>query len=158
MCYVCVLPHLIQCCVTKIFDKMFIQTKIIWQWRNYSSFSLSHQLKYKNVLAIDFNENSKTGYLQWIYALKCDKKNCFTNFFSLSFSIEYKKFIWTFFSSLDCPFFQTWFFTDTDNDEFYNKRLNKHLINTKCPKGHSRRALCCKMAVELITFLEHRKK
>ncbi|XP_055300333.1 fringe glycosyltransferase-like [Sitodiplosis mosellana] len=52
---------------------------------------------------------------------------------------------------------QTWFFTDT-NDDFYNKRLNKHLINTKCPKGHSRRALCCKMAAELITFLEHRKK
>ncbi|XP_031624606.1 fringe glycosyltransferase-like [Contarinia nasturtii] len=52
---------------------------------------------------------------------------------------------------------QTWFFTDA-NDDFYNMRLNKHLINTKCPKGHSRRALCCKMAAELITFLEHRKK
>lgn len=53
--------------------------------------------------------------------------------------------------------FQTWFFTDTDAEDF-QQRLNGHLINTKCPKGHSRRALCCKMAAELNTFLEHRKK
>lgn len=52
---------------------------------------------------------------------------------------------------------QTWFFTDTDDDDF-QQRLNGRLINTKCPKGHSRRALCCKMAAELNTFLEHRKK
>lgn len=53
--------------------------------------------------------------------------------------------------------FQTWFFTDTDDEDF-QQRLNGRLINTKCPKGHSRRALCCKMAAELNTFLEHRKK
>lgn len=59
------------------------------------------------------------------------------------------------FFSLFC--FQTWFFTDTD-DENFQQRLNGHLINTKCPKGHSRRALSCKMAAELNTFLEHQKK
>lgn len=74
---------------------------------------------------------------------------------------------------------QTWFFTD-DDDKIYQEKtseylfhkiihfysfiilnelsLDGHLINTNCSNGHFRRALCCKMSVELDMFLESSKK
>ncbi|XP_057325172.1 fringe glycosyltransferase [Microplitis mediator] len=52
---------------------------------------------------------------------------------------------------------QTWFFTDRDDPHFQNL-TNGHMINTKCSSSHNRRALCCKMSVELDTFLESGKK
>lgn len=33
-----------------------------------------------------------------------------------------------------------------------------HMINTNCSSGHFRQALCCKMSVELDTFLRSGKK
>ncbi|OQR78175.1 fringe glycosyltransferase-like [Tropilaelaps mercedesae] len=52
---------------------------------------------------------------------------------------------------------QTYFFTDADDEEFSRKTYN-HLVNTRCPSSHNRRALCCKMAVEFDRYLESRKK
>lgn len=52
---------------------------------------------------------------------------------------------------------QTWFFTDTDDPEFQRK-TNGHMINTNCSSSHNRRALCCKLSVELDSFLESDKK
>ncbi|XP_037044532.1 fringe glycosyltransferase-like [Bradysia coprophila] len=52
---------------------------------------------------------------------------------------------------------QTWFFTD-DDDKVYQDKTGGHLINTNCSNGHFRRALCCKMSVELDMFLESSKK
>ncbi|XP_050439548.1 fringe glycosyltransferase [Adelges cooleyi] len=52
---------------------------------------------------------------------------------------------------------QTWFFTDTD-DRHLSQITNGHVINTNCSATHSRRALCCKMSVELDMFLETKKK
>lgn len=52
---------------------------------------------------------------------------------------------------------QTYFFTDEDDEEFSQKTYN-HLINTRCPPSHNRRALCCKMAAEFDRYLESRKK
>lgn len=74
-------------------------------------------------------------------------------------------------------YLQTWFFTD-DDDKVYQEKtgeffffeekyfcrsyfcysLGGHLINTNCSNGHFRRALCCKMSVELDMFLESTKK
>ncbi|XP_074102919.1 fringe glycosyltransferase isoform X1 [Cotesia typhae] len=52
---------------------------------------------------------------------------------------------------------QTWFFTDRD-DPYFQNLTNGHMINTKCSSSHNRRALCCKMSVELDKFLESGKK
>ncbi|XP_034251595.1 fringe glycosyltransferase [Thrips palmi] len=52
---------------------------------------------------------------------------------------------------------QTWFFTDTEDPEF-QKKTNGHMINTNCSSSHGRRALCCKLSVELDTFLDSDKK
>lgn len=52
---------------------------------------------------------------------------------------------------------QTWFFTDT-NDQHLSQVTGGHVINTNCSATHSRRALCCKMSVELDMFLESKKK
>ncbi|GLV41719.1 fringe [Carabus blaptoides fortunei] len=52
---------------------------------------------------------------------------------------------------------QTWFFTDVDDREFQEK-TNGHMVNTNCSSSHNRKALCCKMSVELDTFLESDKK
>jgi len=52
---------------------------------------------------------------------------------------------------------QTWFFTDSDDEE-YREKTHNHLINTGCSSSHNRMALCCKMAVEFDTFLESNKK
>jgi len=52
---------------------------------------------------------------------------------------------------------QTWFFTDSDDEE-YKEKTHNHLINTGCSSSHNRMALCCKMAVEFDTFLESNKK
>ncbi|XP_022910063.1 fringe glycosyltransferase isoform X2 [Onthophagus taurus] len=52
---------------------------------------------------------------------------------------------------------QTWFFTDTDDEEF-QRQTNGHMINTNCSSSHYRKALCCKMAVEFDTFLESNRK
>ncbi|ENN74969.1 hypothetical protein YQE_08427, partial [Dendroctonus ponderosae] len=52
---------------------------------------------------------------------------------------------------------QTWFFTDTDDEEFQLK-TNGHMINTNCSSSHNRKALCCKMSVEFDTFLNTDKK
>ncbi|XP_073983539.1 fringe glycosyltransferase [Rhodnius prolixus] len=52
---------------------------------------------------------------------------------------------------------QTWFFTDSEDEEF-QKRTNGHMINTNCSSSHNRKALCCKMSVELDTFLDSDKK
>ncbi|XP_050526409.1 fringe glycosyltransferase isoform X2 [Daktulosphaira vitifoliae] len=52
---------------------------------------------------------------------------------------------------------QTWFFTDTD-DNHLSHITGGHVINTNCSATHSRRALCCKMSVELDMFLETKKK
>ncbi|XP_023216864.1 fringe glycosyltransferase-like isoform X1 [Centruroides sculpturatus] len=52
---------------------------------------------------------------------------------------------------------QTYFFTDTD-DPVYQAKTNGHMINTNCSSSHNRKALCCKMAVELDTFVESDKK
>lgn len=52
---------------------------------------------------------------------------------------------------------QTWFFTDT-NDEEYNRKTGGHLINTNCSSSHSRKALCCKMSREFDSFLESNKR
>ncbi|KZS09219.1 Beta-1,3-N-acetylglucosaminyltransferase radical fringe [Daphnia magna] len=52
---------------------------------------------------------------------------------------------------------QTWFFTDSDDEE-YSEKTHNHLINTGCSASHNRMALCCKMAVEFDTFLESNKR
>lgn len=52
---------------------------------------------------------------------------------------------------------QTWFFTDTDDEEFQEK-THGHMINTKCSSSHNRKALCCKMSVEFDTFMDTDKK
>ncbi|XP_014240426.1 fringe glycosyltransferase [Cimex lectularius] len=52
---------------------------------------------------------------------------------------------------------QTWFFTDADDEEF-QKKTNGHMVNTNCSSSHNRKALCCKMSVELDSFLESNKK
>ncbi|XP_071542990.1 fringe glycosyltransferase [Panulirus ornatus] len=52
---------------------------------------------------------------------------------------------------------QTWFFTDTD-DEDYQKKTGGHLVNTNCSASHNRRALCCKMASEFDAFLQSDKR
>lgn len=48
---------------------------------------------------------------------------------------------------------QTYFFTDT-NDPLIEKKTNGHLINTNCSSSHNRKALCCKMSVELDFFVQ----
>ncbi|XP_059613246.1 fringe glycosyltransferase isoform X2 [Phlebotomus argentipes] len=53
--------------------------------------------------------------------------------------------------------YQTWFFTDT-NDKYYQEITNGHMINTNCSMGHFRKALCCKMSVELDVFLNSGRK
>lgn len=45
-----------------------------------------------------------------------------------------------------------YFFTDSTNRHFEAK-TNGHMINTNCSASHNRRALCCKMGVELDTFV-----
>ncbi|XP_064477940.1 fringe glycosyltransferase-like [Ornithodoros turicata] len=52
---------------------------------------------------------------------------------------------------------QTYFFTDLD-DPLYQMKTHGHLVNTKCSASHNRNALCCKMSVELDTFVESGKK
>ncbi|RUS88995.1 hypothetical protein EGW08_003242 [Elysia chlorotica] len=52
---------------------------------------------------------------------------------------------------------ETYFFTDGD-DKQLNKDLGGHLINTNCTIGHSRRALSCKMAVEIDFYMASRKR
>uniref|UniRef100_A0A1B6EG05 Fringe-like glycosyltransferase domain-containing protein n=1 Tax=Clastoptera arizonana TaxID=38151 RepID=A0A1B6EG05_9HEMI len=52
---------------------------------------------------------------------------------------------------------QTWFFTDT-NDEEFQQKTNGHMINTNCSSSHNRKALCCKMSVEFDSFIESGKK
>ncbi|XP_075221072.1 fringe glycosyltransferase [Lycorma delicatula] len=52
---------------------------------------------------------------------------------------------------------QTWFFTDSDDEEF-QKKTNGHMVNTNCSSSHNRKALCCKMSVEFDFFLESDKK
>ncbi|XP_046398264.1 fringe glycosyltransferase [Ischnura elegans] len=52
---------------------------------------------------------------------------------------------------------QTWFFTDTNDVEFQEK-TGGHMVNTNCSSSHSGKALCCKMSVELDSFLESGKK
>ena len=44
------------------------------------------------------------------------------------------------------------FFSDAD-DASLSARTNGHLIKTNCSSSHNRKALCCKMSVELETFL-----
>lgn len=52
---------------------------------------------------------------------------------------------------------QTYFFTDAA-DPLYQLKTNGHLINTNCSSSHNRKALCCKMSVELDFFLDSNKK
>lgn len=52
---------------------------------------------------------------------------------------------------------QTYFFTDAA-DPLYQLKTNGHLINTNCSSSHNRKALCCKMSVELDFFLDSSKK
>ncbi|XP_076038523.1 fringe glycosyltransferase-like [Oratosquilla oratoria] len=52
---------------------------------------------------------------------------------------------------------QTWFFTDTDDEE-YQQKTGGHMVNTNCSSSHNRRALCCKMAREFDAFLESGKR
>lgn len=52
---------------------------------------------------------------------------------------------------------QTWFFTDSDDKDLHNK-THGHVINTKCPASHHRKALCCKMSVEFDAFMDTNKK
>lgn len=52
---------------------------------------------------------------------------------------------------------QTWFFTDTEDEE-YQKKTGGHLVNTNCSASHNRRALCCKMASEFDAFLQSDKR
>ncbi|XP_031351344.1 fringe glycosyltransferase-like isoform X2 [Photinus pyralis] len=47
---------------------------------------------------------------------------------------------------------QTWFFTDVEDEKLQNL-TDGHMINTKCGESHSRRDLCCKMGVEISTFM-----
>ncbi|KAL3214421.1 hypothetical protein MRX96_051479 [Rhipicephalus microplus] len=49
------------------------------------------------------------------------------------------------------------FFTDA-SDPLYQLKTNGHLINTNCSSSHNRKALCCKMSVELDFFLDSNKK
>lgn len=51
----------------------------------------------------------------------------------------------------------TYFFSDVDDASISNKTGN-HLINTGCSSSHSRKALCCKMSVELETFMKTSNK
>lgn len=48
---------------------------------------------------------------------------------------------------------QIFFFTDSV-DDFLSKQTNGHLIQSNCSASHSRKALCCKMSVEMDTFLK----
>ena len=50
-----------------------------------------------------------------------------------------------------------YFFTDSNN-EHYRSKTSGHMINTNCSASHNRRALCCKMGVELDTFIQMPKK
>eukprot|EP00918_Siedleckia_nematoides_P047856 GHVU01104831.1.p1 GENE.GHVU01104831.1~~GHVU01104831.1.p1 ORF type:complete len:419 (+),score=33.58 GHVU01104831.1:97-1257(+) len=51
----------------------------------------------------------------------------------------------------------TYFFTDVDDKEF-NQVTGGRMINTNCSSVHTRRALCCKMAVEFDTYIASKKK
>lgn len=50
-----------------------------------------------------------------------------------------------------------YFFTDSSN-QHYQTKTNGHMINTNCSASHNRRALCCKMGVELDTFIQMPEK
>uniref|UniRef100_A0A131XRV5 Putative fringe glycosyltransferase n=1 Tax=Ixodes ricinus TaxID=34613 RepID=A0A131XRV5_IXORI len=52
---------------------------------------------------------------------------------------------------------QTYFFSDF-SDPLYQIKTNGHLVNTNCSATHNRKALCCKMSVELDFFLDSNKK
>ena len=47
---------------------------------------------------------------------------------------------------------QVYFFTDSEDKSIF-EISNGHLIQTNCSSSHNRKALCCKMSVELNTFL-----
>lgn len=47
---------------------------------------------------------------------------------------------------------QVYFFTDS-KDSLISNQTNGHLIQTNCSSSHNRQALCCKMSVELDTFV-----
>lgn len=50
-----------------------------------------------------------------------------------------------------------YFFTDSEN-HLYQKKTRGHMINTNCSASHNRRALCCKMGVELDAFVRMKEK
>ncbi|XP_040570024.1 beta-1,3-N-acetylglucosaminyltransferase manic fringe [Lepeophtheirus salmonis] len=52
---------------------------------------------------------------------------------------------------------QTWFFTDTDDPEMF-ERSGGHMVQTNCSSAHSRTALACKMGVEFDYFLKSQKR
>ena len=47
----------------------------------------------------------------------------------------------------------TWFFSDTVDEDISERISQGHFIKTSCPSDHSRQSLCCKMQVEIETFL-----
>ena len=57
-----------------------------------------------------------------------------------------------------------YFFTDSDDISLYKQSPSAstmvpgHIINTNCSSSHNRKALCCKMNVELEYFLKSKKK
>lgn len=52
---------------------------------------------------------------------------------------------------------QIYFFTDSE-DEYLSSQTNGHLIKTNCSSSHNRKALCCKMSVEIDSFLKSGNK
>ena len=56
---------------------------------------------------------------------------------------------------------QIWFFSDStgapDVSDVSVKALGR-LTDTRCPDGHTRSALCCKMAAELGAFVASRER
>uniref|UniRef100_A0A8C5UGR3 LFNG O-fucosylpeptide 3-beta-N-acetylglucosaminyltransferase n=1 Tax=Malurus cyaneus samueli TaxID=2593467 RepID=A0A8C5UGR3_9PASS len=59
-------------------------------------------------------------------------------------------------SEVPCLFFQTFIFTDGEDEEL--KKQARNVINTNCSAAHSRQALSCKMAVEYDKFIESGRK
>ena len=53
---------------------------------------------------------------------------------------------------------QTFIFTDSDDAELQKMLPDGHVLNTNCSSEHTRRALCCKMALEYDIYMNTNKR
>lgn len=53
---------------------------------------------------------------------------------------------------------QTYVFTDSNDSDLISNLPEGHVINTNCSSEHSRKALCCKMALEFDVYISSNKR